>query len=137
MIPPIESHVKILLRNNATVEGIVKEWSTEVIKLQSLDDQSYIIIPNPAQDIILIKVFLERPAEEKTEIKTKLEQRFQQMMEQPSDNPIRNKSLAELKILLSEQDKQIVANKLKNHYPNEAKKVEYGYPRFLSKPSTK
>lgn len=143
MIPPNKSHVKILLRNNATVEGIVQEWSN-FIKLQSLDEQSYMIIPRPEDDIILIKVFLENPSEEKEkikttseEIKTELEQQFQQVVEQPSDDPTRHKSLAELKVLLVNQDRQIITDKLRSHHLGETKKVEYGYPGFLPKPRAK
>lgn len=144
MTPPDKSHVKILLKNNATVEGIVQEWGTN-IKLRSLDDQSYMIIPHPESDIVLIKVFHSDTFEEKEkieivseeEIKTELEQQFQQVVKQPSDDPTRHKSLAELKVLLANQDRQIIANKLRSHHLGETKKVEYGYPGFLSQPRTK
>jgi hypothetical protein len=144
MIQP-DTHVKILLRNNTIAEGIVQDWSN-IVKLKSVDDQSYMIILHPEEDIILIKVFLKNSSEEKNktipieyseEVKTELEQNFQQTIEQPSDDPSRNKSLAELKILLGQQERQIVANKLKQHHIGESKKVEYGYPRFYSKPSSK
>lgn len=139
MIPPDKSHVKILLRNNTIVEGIVQEWSDN-IKLQSLDDQSYMIILHPKEDIILIKVFLERDESEgeKEEIKptSALEQKFQETVEQPSDEPTRHQSLADLRVLLSQQERQILANKLRQHHLGETKKVEYGYPRFFSKPRT-
>ena len=143
MIPPEKSHVKILLRNNSIVEGIVQEWGA-TIKLQSFDDKSYTIIPHPEDDIILIKVFLGDPSEEKEEIeiapeevKTELEQQFQQVVEQPSDNPTRHKSLAELKVLLANQDRQIIADKLRSHHISDTRKVEYGYPGFLSQPRIK
>jgi hypothetical protein len=144
MIPPEKSHVKILLKNNATVEGIVQEWGIN-IKLRSLDDQSYMIIPHPESDIVLIKVFHSDTFEEKEkietasedEVKTKLERQFQQVIEQPSDDPTRHKSLAELKVLLANQDRQLIADKLRSHHLRETKKVEYGYPGFLSEPRTK
>jgi hypothetical protein len=138
MIPPDKSHVKILLRNNTIAEGIVQEWS-DTIKLQSLDDQSYMIILHPKEDIILIKVFLEDAPEEKEEIKptSELEQKFQQIIEQPSDEPTRHQSLAELRVLLSQQERQILANKLRQHHLGETKKVEYGYPRFFKSPRSK
>jgi len=138
MIPPDKSRVKILLRNNTIAEGIVQEWA-DTVKLRSLDDQSYMIILHPKEDIILIKVFLERPSEEKEEIKptSELEQKFQQTIEQPSDEPTRHQSLAELRILLSQQERQILANKLRQHHLGETKKVEYGYPRFFKSTSSK
>jgi hypothetical protein len=138
MNPPINSHVKILLRNNTTAEGIVKEWDT-IVKLQSLDGQSYMIILHPQEDIILIKVFLEenyRKNIQEESQKTELEQQFQQVVEQPSDDPTRIKSLVELRGLLAKQDKQIIANKLKQHYIGTARKVEYGVPRFFKKPGS-
>jgi hypothetical protein len=151
MIPPDKSHVKILLRNNTIVEGVVEEWYGNVVKLQSLDDKSYVIIPHPEEDIILIKVFLE-PATEETstetpmetpveehdpvETKTELEEKFQQTLEQPSGDPLRDKSLAELKTLMAAQDRQIIANKLKSHHLGETKKVKYGYPGFFKKPGS-
>ena len=145
MIPPTNSHVKILLRNNTIIEGIVQEWYGNLVKLQSLDDKSYVIIPHPEQDIILIKVFLDPNAKEENlesqeaeskEVKTELEQQFQQTLEQPSGDPLRDKSLAELKTLMAAQDRQIVANKLKNHHIIETKKVKYGYPGFFKKPGS-
>lgn len=144
MIQP-DTHVKILLRNNTIVEGIVQDWSN-IVKLKSVDDQSYMIILHPEEDIILIKVFLVNSLVEKIktiskddleEVKTELDQRFQQTIEQPSDAPERSKSLAELKILLAQQERQIVANKLKQHHIGETKKVEYGYPRFFPEPGSK
>lgn len=143
MTPPENSHVKILLRNNTVAEGIVKEWG-DSIKLQSLDEQSYMIILHPKEDIILFKVFLKdnleeikmSAEEELEENKSELENRFQQTLEQPSDDPARIKSLAELRVLLAQEDRQIIANKLKQHYIGQPKKVEYGSPRFLTKPSS-
>jgi len=137
--PNHKSHVKILLRNNATVEGIVKNWYANVVELQSLDEQSCIIIPHPEEDIILIKVFLNNSSEEKISSNSEnpqneLEQKFQQTLEQPSDDPDRIQSLAELRILLSQQERQILTNKLRQHHLGETKKVEYGHPGFLPKP---
>lgn len=139
MIPPNNSHVKILLRNNTTVEGIVQEWG-DTVKIQSLGGQNYMIILHPKEDIILIKVFLNNLPEEKVfsnseEPQNELEQKFQHILEQPSDDPKRIQSLAELRVLLAKEDRQIIANKLKNHHVGETKKVKYGYPRFFSKPS--
>lgn len=144
MIQP-DTHVKILLRNNTIAEGVVQEWSN-IVKLKSVDDQSYMIILHPEEDIILIKVFLENSLEEKIktifkedseEVKTELEQKFQQTIDQPSDETARHKSLAELRVLLSQQERQIIANKLRQHHLGQAKKVEYGYPRFFQEPSSK
>jgi sRNA-binding regulator protein Hfq len=139
MIPPLKSRVKILLRNNTITEGIVQEWS-DTVKLQSLDDKSYMIILHPKEDIILIKVYLNNSLKEEIssnseESQNELEQKFQQTLEQPSDDPNRIQSLAELRILLDKENRQMIVNKLKSHHIGETKKVEYGHPRFFSKPS--
>jgi hypothetical protein len=148
MIPPNKSHVKILLRNNTIVEGIVEEWYGNVVKLQSLDDKSYVIIPHPEEDIVLIKVFPAESGEvveekeselslpEPEEVKTELEEKFEQVYEQPSGDPVRDKNMAELKTLMAEQDKQIIINKLKDHNIGDVKKVKYGYPGFFKKPGS-
>jgi DNA-binding NtrC family response regulator len=147
MIPPDKSHVKILLRNNTIVEGIVQEWYGNVVKLQSLDDKSYVIIPHPEEDIILIKVLLEEVSEENAEetepeppapeaVQTELEEQFQKVYEQPSGDPLREKNLAELKTMMAAQERQIIADKLKSHHLGETKKVKYGYPGFFKKPGS-
>lgn len=134
------TRVKVLLRNNTIVDGIVQEWG-ETIKLQSLNDQSYMIILHPKEDIILIKVFPENSSEEivtvSEEVQTELEQQFQQVLEQPSEDSSRLKSLAELRELLVSQERQIIANKLKQHHIGQPRKVEYGSPRFFTKSVSK
>jgi hypothetical protein len=158
MIPPDGSHVKILLRNNTIVEGIVKEWYGNVVKLQSLDDKSYVIIPHPEEDIVLIKVLEGMPkidlpiVDEVTDtmdtVTTEgvhmvereighLESQFEEAQNLPTDDPDKAKTLARLRILMAEQEKKIISEKVRNHYPTEAKKVEYGYPGFFKKPGTK
>lgn len=157
MIPPTDSHVKILLRNNTIVEGIVKEWYGNVVKLQSLDDKSYVIIPHPEEDIILIKVLEGMPkidlplVDEVTDTtdtvtteavhmvereKSQLESQFEEAQNLPTDDPDKAKTLAQLRILMAEQDKKIISQKVRNHYPSEAKKVKYGYPGFFKKPGS-
>lgn len=139
MTPPINSHVKILLRNNTITEGIVQEWSN-IVKLQSLDDQSYMIIFHPEDDIILLKVFLDQAPAEKVKIISKeqseLEEKFQRIVEQPSDDLNRHQNLAELRVQLAKQERQIIANKLKDHHIGQTQKVTYEQPRFFPKPSS-
>jgi len=56
MTPQPEQHVRCIFRNGTLIEGIVKEWQPSGAQLQSLNDESILIIPHPDQDIILIKV---------------------------------------------------------------------------------
>ena len=102
MIPQIGQHVKCVLRTGAMAEGIVKFWENTV-QLQSLDGESILIIPHPADDIILIKVLLfdkeKKINKPIIESKTELDLQFKETVALPADN-LRNKKLAELKILL-------------------------------------
>lgn len=136
--PPIGSHVKVLLRNATTVEGIVETWNDQNIKLISLDQKSYCILYEPKQDILLVKVFIEPVKEiETTPIpekkKIELEQQFQKTYQEPSEDPLRVKKIAELKIMMAAQERQITANKLKQHHIPTVVPVNYEQPNFFKK----
>ncbi len=141
---PDGAHVKCLLRNNAMVEGIVEEWYGNFVKLISLDRTNIFIIHHPEEDIVLTKIILDDDIAEKEELDRKppaepssgLEEQFQEVYESPSDD-LRVKRLAELRIEMAKHDKEIVAKQLRNHVIGETKKVEYGTPGFIKKPSTK
>ena len=145
MIPQKGQHINCVLRNNIVVDGILEDWDQGGVKLKSLDDKRVILIMRP-DDIMMITVFLEPDEEAKKIIGAavvnpkgiaKLEEKFQEVYEQPSDNVSRVESLAELRIKMAETEKQMIVNKLRNHYIDGTKKVKYGYPGFLSKPRTK
>lgn len=143
-------HVKCFLRNSTVIEGIVISWSANEIQLQSLDQESILIIHNPAQDIVLTKVLLSDapdqlpenlPAKPKFSERTAtLEEAFELLAaEEPEVDPmaLAAKSTAELKVELAIQERRILAKKLKNHHFTEAPgKIAYGYPGFLKKPRT-
>ncbi|CAB4196521.1 hypothetical protein UFOVP1290_41 [uncultured Caudovirales phage] len=137
----IGKHVKILLINSTIVEGIVEEWNDESIILKSIGEKSYVIIKRPQSDIMLIKVMLETTAEKNnfepeqnlSDYKSELNSEFDSTYNQPSGDPLRDKRLAELKILINEADKEIISNKLKSHHIGNTKKVKYEYPGFLTK----
>lgn len=140
MIPSIGSHLKCMLKNNIVMEGILQNWATDGVELKSLDDNRLIIIMDPT-DIMMITVSL---VEEKTEEilalplpMSELEEKFQEVYEQPSGDSNRHKSLAQLKIMMAEQERKIVANKIKSHHIGETRKVKYGYPGLFEKPGTK
>ena len=71
MNPDTGSHVKLILKNNTVVEGIVEEWFANYVKLKSLDGQSVMIIPHPNEDIMLIKIFLADPVQSLEFVKLK------------------------------------------------------------------
>lgn len=156
MIPEIGQHVKCILRTGAMVEGTVENWGNEV-QLKSLDGESILIIPHANEDIILIKIMIDKPIEEISEdseiieavvesrgvklARGELEHKYQEAAKLPIDDPDRIKTLAELRIMMVAQEKKIITEKLKNHYPGSAYdlggKKKYGYPGLGSKPRTK
>ncbi|SRR5713101_1252016 len=128
MIPQKNQHIKCIFKNGTALDGIVEVWSENESILKSMIDQSIVIIPHTSEDIMLIKIILS-PA---IQIKTKLEQQFEQTQQQPSSDDLRIKKLAELKIMMANADRKIIANKLKEHQIGETKKVNYEQPRFFS-----
>ncbi len=74
----------------------------------------------PQQEEVLIEV-----APDQSEVETN-----------PFDHKY-NKSIAELKKDIADQERKIIADKLKNHRIGEVTKVNYGYPGFFKKPRTK
>lgn len=138
MIPQTGQHIKCMLKNNVVVEGILEDWFANGVKLKSLDGKRLVLITNP-NDIMMITVFLE-PDEEAEKIvkpevpQTELGEKFQEVYEQPSGDPLRDKSLAELRGMMAEEERQMIANKLRSHHIGDTKKVKYGYPGFFKKP---
>lgn len=155
MNPETGSHVKIILKNNTVVEGIVEEWFGNYVKLKSLDGKSAMIIPHPNEDIMLIKIFLDAEPHSSENYKSKedykteahtpnylqeeadIEAKFQAALNLPSDDPTRIKTLAELKKMKNDLERKIFSEKVKNHYIDGTRKVQYGYPGFFKKSSPK
>jgi hypothetical protein len=106
--------VKILFRNNASVEGIVDTWEVDNYVLKSLDGKSFLIIQNPNQDIVLIKVIINDTA------KVTVTDHIKPINVEPENTEelnkdLRYKKLAELRIAKIEQEKKIIAEQLKSH----------------------
>jgi hypothetical protein len=145
MIPKTGQHVKIILRNGAMAEGILEEWFANEVQLKSLDGESILIITHPNEDIMLIKVFLEKKPEEDESAPTEEEadafaSQFEDAPDEKTDpfDPMKNMSLAQLRIEKMKQERKIIAEKLKDHSPSTGPgKVQYGYPGFGKKPRTK
>jgi hypothetical protein len=143
MIPQSGQHVKCILRNGTTVEGIVDEWSGNQAQLRSFDGKSILIITRPSDDIMLIKIILEDPEEKENILPPKYPaaEVWQNSVETTHDvyDVDHNKSLAELKIDLAAQERHIIAEKLREHRPSiqGAGKVAYEYPGLITKPSIK
>lgn len=143
MMPKNGQYVKCMLRNNTIVEGVVQNWAGGIVsgitQLLSVDGESILIIPN-SEDIMLIKIMLDKSQVQIEEIKEKiiteseLEQQFQEKYEEHHDphDEARNKSLAELKVLLAKQEYKIVSEKLRTHHPGSAYNLSTAkYPKQL------
>lgn len=132
MIPQKGQQVRCVLRNNLIIDGIVESWSDGKSVLRSKDGASVSIIQHTSQDIVVIKIILK----ETSQIKNDLEQQFEEVCQGPSDDELRLKNLVDLRTLMAEQDKKIIAEKLKEHHVEGVKKVAYGQPGFFTKPRT-
>lgn len=129
----INCHVKLLLINNIIIEGVVQDWSDTSVKLLSLDGSSISIITHPEDDIRVIKLVNEALKKDgiknnHVELEKKIDSTYQ-----TTDDELRLKTLVELKKDLIKQEKEIIANKLKNHNITEVKEVQYEQPRFFKK----
>ena len=129
MIIDSGKHIKCVFKNGTVIEGIVKEWASGSVELESLNDQSLMIIMHPEEDIMLIKVMPEVPAEEpapaeesplKEEIIAKLEE-----AQKEEDPELQNKSLEELRKMVLTQERKILVNKIKTHFPSGPQKSNY------------
>jgi sRNA-binding regulator protein Hfq len=149
MLVGLGRHVKCFLRSGMVLEGIVEESTDVQVVLRSLNDESLMIIHRPAEDIMLTKVM---PIQEPTEtveikpqpvpeqpvtqiqIKNKLEEALQ------TDDPeLQNLSIEELRQLVHEQDKQMIAQKRKEHFGSAgaAKMTQYSSPYVSMKTAYK
>src|SRR5260370_35287871 len=126
MIAQIGQHIKCIFRNGTIVEGIVKECLPNSVQLQSLSDQSLLIILHPEEDIMMIKIVVsEAPAEEvysekepavEVPIQEKIRAKLKEV-EKPIENPeLQAKTISELRQLPPGQDKQIITSKISKHY---------------------
>lgn len=140
--PKEGQHVKCFLRTGNVVEGIVEVWDVPVI-LKTLDGTSQMIIHSPMQDIMLTKVVLvEEPTvqERQQTIAEKIkEQTIEEKRSEPDPMDLNAMTKAQLHVELVEQERQIVADKLKTHFPDSSvpRRKTYGYPGFFQKPSAK
>jgi hypothetical protein len=132
--------VKLLLSGNIIVEGVVKSWNANSVHLISLDGSSTSIITHPNEDIRVIKVFEDKVEDVELPKNTtskatvsSLQNKFEETYKQPTSDNLRLKKLVDLKKDLIQQEKEIIANKLKEHTVEEVRKVKYEQPGFFKK----
>lgn len=139
--PQEGQHVKCFLRNGNVLEGVVESWGIPVV-LKSLEGQNLLILHDPKQDIMLTKVVLvEEPTVQAREqaIAQKIKEQTTEEGLQPAPEDLNAMTKAQLHVEMAEQERRIVSDKLKTHYPDSStpRKKTYGYPGFFQKPSAK
>jgi len=148
-------HVKLVFRNSTQLEGVVDTWENNTAVLVSKDQKSKMIVLNVSSDVMAIKVSLDaetqseqphqeqyQPEQKETErqwSKSKtddLQDRFEEIKSAPSQDNLRIKNLADLRSMIINEEKNIVREKLRSHYPTTVGQSYYGNP-FIKKPSAK
>lgn len=128
MIIEKSKHVICCLKNNAILEGTVESWSDDEVVLLSLDTLSRLIILNPRQDIVFVKIILESlKQKDLPELKRQISQELGQAL-QEEDVDLKNKSVQHLKALVVEQERKIIKEKTKDHQLGQPRSVNYYYP---------
>ena len=131
-------HVKCFLRSGMVLEGIVEESTGAQVVLRSLNDESLMIIHRPGEDIVLTKVMptpeatetVEIESEPETpEVKVQIKTKLHEALE-TTDPELQSMSLEELRQLVVEQERAIIAQKKKEHFgsPGNAKLTQYSNP---------
>lgn len=147
MTPEKGQQVKCYLRSNVVLEGIVEDWTEAQVVLQSLDKQSLMIVHRPTDDIMLTKIVLgeepqEIPADKPEPSLPKVQEGIKQKLHevQETEDPVlQEKNLEELRQLVVEQEKQIIANKTKEHFgtAGASKMTQYSSPYMPTKSAYK
>jgi ribosomal protein L12E/L44/L45/RPP1/RPP2 len=146
-----EQHIKCIFRNGTIIEGIVRAWSKEEAVLLSLNDASLMVILHPYDDVMLIKIMSEEISAPTTATAAPTSSRAQEIADaikakaaeeeqpEPDEQTLHAMTAAQLHIELAEQERRIVADKLRDHYPGlqTPRKKSYGYPGFFQKPRAK
>ncbi len=134
-------YVKCFLRSGMVLEGIVEESTGAQVVLRSLNDDSLMIIHRPGEDIMLTKVMpveVEGAVEPETElkpeqtipeVKVQIKAKLHEVLD-AEDPELQSMSLEELRHLVVEQEKQIIAQKKREHFgsPGNAKMTQYSNP---------
>lgn len=118
MLPIQGQRVKCFMRSSVVLEGIVEEWTEACVVLKSIEDNSFIIVHRPAEDILITRAWNETstPKKELPEIKKEISEKLRETISQPIESELNKKNIVQLRQLVIEQDKQIIAQKKKQHF---------------------
>ena len=143
MMPEKGQHIKCFMRNSAIVlEGIVEDWTSAQVILKSIEGESIIIIHRPSEDIMMTKIIFPPKLKENisaSKIKQQIADQLHKVME-PQDKDLQDLNIQQLKELVEQQEKQIIAEKKIEHFgkPGNVKQaVEYSLPLNILKKNRK
>jgi len=140
-------HVKIIFKNSITIEGIVLQWDPEAEEykfvLKALEDNSLFIINNQ-EDIMIVKIIdnsvheniqevVQEGLQKEEELQTNFEEikeQIDEVYEQPRHDLGDIQNLANLRKKLAESERQLIANKLRQHHIKDPKGVKYEHGFF-------
>jgi hypothetical protein len=153
MKPKIGDTVKIFIKSSV-VEGRVYKWGKKIV-LSSDDNKSFMVINKPKnifmykvlQSYLPIETSKQIPEDKSEELVAEplaegidswhsgesSEVFLDQDIDLPMEMDLRAKSLAELHKLKIEEERKLVAQKLKQHHTTGLKKVNYELPGFFKK----
>jgi len=121
-------HVKCFFKIGTVIEGIVKSWSKGESELLSLNDNNLMVILNTNEDLMLVKiVFQEKLEEEDPKSKTPqewlnaqpkewIQEKLAEVLEPTGDEDLDKLNIVQLRRLVQEQEKQMIAQKKKEHF---------------------
>ena len=89
-----DKHIKLVFKNGTVAEGIVQSWTKENATLQSIHDDSQIIVMHPEKDIQMIKIMpdhvedppAELPEEKPEEIKENISHMVKEIQSSAADD---------------------------------------------------
>jgi hypothetical protein len=146
MIPNVKDFVVLIFKNSLRVEGFVNFWSEKKIILESRNKDCFIVI-NDFSEVLAYKIIKDiqkqdqnNKSEKSESIRQSLYNDYDTQSYMKDKNIHRNddgsldiKSLAELRKMEAECERQIIINKLKDHRISGIQSVKYDTPRFFKK----
>lgn len=142
MIPKKGQYVKVVFRNGTQMEGIVDTWSEQKSVLLAQDKQSVMVIMKTLEDVLAFKIILNHLSLEEAQKKlSESQDKFREVIKTPippeqveqeglTPLQIKAKTLAQLKTIMIEQEKKIIAEKIREHTIHDVRIPRYEQPRF-------
>ena len=135
------SLVKVFFKGGLSAQGTVVERSETTLILKAESCEDLLLINNPKEDLLMIRIFVEKPEEPQEKqiiVQSTASNRSEFQPEQNLDIKSRTVKLVDLKLKQAEQERKITSEKLKSFEPNpNTKPIKYGQPKFVEQHSGK